>query len=257
VSPESAKTLLQAGYEIHIEQSTDRIYKDDEFEAIGAKLVPTGSWVNAPRQDVILGLKELPLNGSILPHTHIHFEHCYKQQEGWAERLSRFVLGGGKLYDLEFLTNGNGRRVAAFGYWAGYAGAAVALLSWAHQILRPGAGPLPLPVLDSAFSLVQHVRETLQTALPANNGQYPRIIVLGALGRCGKGAADFCLAAGIPGESGLNGTWQKPGEEARSSRSSSLTFFSIVCILEPIEFHLSLPWNPLQNQSDDFALFAM
>jgi saccharopine dehydrogenase (NAD+, L-lysine-forming) len=208
VSPESTKALLHAGYKIHVERSTSRIYKDDDFEAAGARLVPAGSWITAPLQDVILGLKELPFNSSPLPHTHIHFEHCYKQQEGWKERLSRFVEGGGKLYDLEFLTNESGRRVAAFGYWAGYAGAAVALLSWSHQLLNPQAAPVPLPVLDSAVSLISHVREALQATLSANNGQYPRIIVLGALGRCGKGAADFCHASGIPGESGLK--WDMP-----------------------------------------------
>ena len=34
-----------------------------------------------------------------------------------------FRAGGGALYDLEYLTDDTGRRLAAFGYWAGYAGA--------------------------------------------------------------------------------------------------------------------------------------
>ena len=41
------------------------------------------------------------------------------------------------LYDIEFLTDSSGRRVAAFGYYAGFAGAAIALLSWAHQLTNP------------------------------------------------------------------------------------------------------------------------
>ena len=55
-------------------------------------------------------------------HTHIHFGHCYKNQDGWEQYLSRFIRGNGMLYDLEFLTEA-GRRVSAFGYHAGYAGA--------------------------------------------------------------------------------------------------------------------------------------
>lgn len=34
-----------------------------------------------------------------------------------------------------------------------------------------------------------------------NNGKAPRVIVIGALGRCGKGAVDFCREVGIPEES--------------------------------------------------------
>ena len=36
--------------------------------------------------------------------------------------------GGGALLDLEYLTDDHGRRLAAFGYWAGYVGAALAVL---------------------------------------------------------------------------------------------------------------------------------
>lgn len=49
----------------------------------------------------------------------------------------RFVKGKtGKLFDLEFLTDVTGRRVAAFGYYAGFAGAAVAVDVWCHRILN-------------------------------------------------------------------------------------------------------------------------
>ena len=43
----------------------------------------------------------------------------YKNQNGWKEVLGRFPKGGGMLYDMEFLEDANGRRVAAFGYYAG------------------------------------------------------------------------------------------------------------------------------------------
>ncbi len=47
-------------------------------------------------------------------------EDCYKGQAGWDKVLARYARGGGALLDLEFLEK-NGRRVAAFGYWAGFA----------------------------------------------------------------------------------------------------------------------------------------
>ena len=47
--------------------------------------------------------------------------------------LDRFQACGGALYDLEYLVGADGRRVAAFGYWAGYAGATVSLLTYVAQ----------------------------------------------------------------------------------------------------------------------------
>ena len=65
MSPETAKALIQAGYVVRVEQYPDRIYKIDEFEAVGAEIVPAGSWVNAPTDHIILGLKELATDGSM------------------------------------------------------------------------------------------------------------------------------------------------------------------------------------------------
>lgn len=133
-----------------------------------------------------------------LVHSHIHFGHCYKGQEGWASYLNRFARGGGILYDIEFLTDASGKRVAAFGYYAGYAGAAVSLLAWAHQLQNP-ATPCPsIPAYSSDKALVSDVKSAVAAAVPLNNGQNPRVIIIGALGRCGTGAVDLCCLAGIP-----------------------------------------------------------
>ncbi len=64
------------------------------------------------------------------------FAHCYKQQAGWKEILSRFVIGKGLLLDLEFLVDEKGRRVAAFGYHAGFAGSALGIDLWCHNQLE-------------------------------------------------------------------------------------------------------------------------
>jgi saccharopine dehydrogenase (NAD+, L-lysine-forming) len=32
------------------------------------------------------------------------------------------------------------------------------------------------------------------------NGRAPRVLIIGALGRCGSGAVDLCLKAGVPNE---------------------------------------------------------
>lgn len=124
---------------------------------VGCTLVDTLSWkTDAPADAYIVGLKELPENDdSPLHHTHIFFAHCFKNQAGWKELLHRFDVGKGTILDLEFLNDENGelplrkrretamndqcgcessgRRVAAFGYMAGFAGAAVGIDVWCHQ----------------------------------------------------------------------------------------------------------------------------
>jgi saccharopine dehydrogenase (NAD+, L-lysine forming) len=111
--------------------------------------------------------------------------------------LSRFPRGGGTLLDLEFLTDGNGRRVAAFGYHAGFAGAAASLMDWAWLLTNPGE---PMPSLDyypNEDALIEVVKKAV-TEGQAKAGRLPQVIVIGALGRCGRGAVDMCLRAGLP-----------------------------------------------------------
>lgn len=84
-----------------------RIFEDAEFEEAGATLVPEGSWVDAPEDTIILGLKELDETKDFpLKHSHVTFSHCYKGQGGWEETLGRWGRGGGTLFDLEFLQVG-------------------------------------------------------------------------------------------------------------------------------------------------------
>lgn len=67
VTPSTAKALLDDGYRVEVERSIDRCYRDDEFEAVGATLVPEGSWETAPKEHVVIGLKELPESDSSFP----------------------------------------------------------------------------------------------------------------------------------------------------------------------------------------------
>ncbi len=59
LTPSTTKVLIGAGYIVKVERSPGRIFEDAEFEAAGATLVPEGSWVDAPADEIIVGLKEL------------------------------------------------------------------------------------------------------------------------------------------------------------------------------------------------------
>ncbi|KAH3666924.1 hypothetical protein OGAPHI_003374 [Ogataea philodendri] len=199
LTPKTTKELLDTGdFEIYVEKSSQSTFDWKEYEAAGAHIVEEGSWVNAPKDRIIIGLKELPEESFPLVHEHIQFAHCYKNQAGWNDVLSRFPAGNGVLYDLEFLENDQGRRVAAFGFFAGFAGAALGVEDWAfkqtHSDSEELGGVTPYP---NEQALVADVKSSLETAV-AKAGKYPKVLVIGALGRCGSGAVDLCRKVGIP-----------------------------------------------------------
>lgn len=201
LTPTTTKELLDAGFQIFVEESEQSIFKAEEYAAVGATIVPTGSWKTAPSDRIIIGLKELPEDETFpLIHEHIQFAHCYKDQGGWQDVLKRFPAGKGTLYDLEFLENDQGRRVAAFGFYAGFAGAAIGVLDWAFKQSHADSEDLPGVVpYPNETELVKHVKAELDVAVK-KVGRFPRCLVIGALGRCGSGALDFFRKVGIPEE---------------------------------------------------------
>lgn len=80
--------------------------------------------------------------------------------------------------------------MAAFGFHAGYAGAALALLDWAWQLEHGNKEALPSKghyqrKRDLDIELKEHVSKGVQK----NQGNPPRVLVIGALGRCGRGVS--------------------------------------------------------------------
>lgn len=193
------------------------------------------SWPSAPTSVPIIGLKELPESTDPLPHNHIQFAHCYKQQAGWSKVLSRFHRGGGTLYDIEFLNDAQGRRVAAFGFHAGFAGAAAGALALAAR--RKGEALGLLTPYENETAMINDVQKQL-----GGSGKGVKALVIGALGRCGRGAVDLFRKIGleeyavvrvyssfnemieflkISGMISSSGIWQKLPKADRSQRYST------------------------------------
>lgn len=165
-------------------------------------------------------MKELPVSSEPLTHTHVHFAHCYKEQAGWEHVLARFHAGKGTLYDLEFLQDESGRRVAAFGFHAGFAGAAAGLLAYAALQDKHSLGKL------EPFANETAMLSALKTQLKDGTKDV-KVLVMGALGRCGRGAVDLLRKVGVKecvyvythnachnyvpvDQTFFNGIWQKP-----------------------------------------------
>jgi saccharopine dehydrogenase (NAD+, L-lysine-forming) len=191
LTPDGAAKLIAAGIRVSVEQSTQRAIPIDGYRDIGCEIVPENSWPTAPVDAIIFGLKELPQDGTPLAHRHIMFGHAFKGQPDGKILLERFKAGGGTLYDLEYLTDETGRRVAAFGYWAGYTGAAVSLKCWAAQKSGRPVGQI------ATYANAETLTAEVAAELSATDLPLPRALIIGALGRVGTGARDMCKSVGV------------------------------------------------------------
>jgi saccharopine dehydrogenase (NAD+, L-lysine-forming) len=186
VAPTDVPVLLDAGFEVTVEDSPARIFATEEYDAAGASVAGEGTWVDAPHDAYILGIKELPDEPASLRHRHIYFAHAFKGQEDARRTLERFRRGGGRLLDIEYLTDKDGKRVVAFGYWAGYVGAALGVLRLAGRLTAPLA-PMSKNELDAALEQAGKAGADQMLAL-----------VTGAHGRSGRGAQRALMTAGVP-----------------------------------------------------------
>jgi saccharopine dehydrogenase (NAD+, L-lysine forming) len=183
VVPADVRRLVTSGLHVAVERSPQRVFDDEEYAEAGAEIVDTGSWQDAPDDAFVVGIKELPDGPVTLRHRHIYFAHAFKGQRDAEHTLTRFREGGGRLYDVEYLTDERGRRVVAFGYWAGYVGAALGALQLTGTLKWP-LEPTDKPTLDAQLR---------EAALSPDTAT----IITGARGRSGSGATDALTVAGL------------------------------------------------------------
>jgi len=196
LTPDQISILLKKGHDIVVERSPNRIFSDTEYEKTGARMMEPNSWIDlAPKEATIFGLKELEKNDFPLEHRHIHFAHVFKKQQGAYEYFKRMQAGGGLLYDLEYLVDRDQKRIAAFGEWAGFSGAALGLDLWIAQKkeLNYNDHGVVTPWED-CNQLVGQLKDryTQFEDIP------PKVLIIGAFGRSGRGAQRFFKRMGIP-----------------------------------------------------------
>ena len=186
VVPDDVRRLVEAGVTVTVEESPQRVFTIEEYAAVGAAVAPADSWTEAPEDAYVVGIKELADEPGELRHKHIYFAHAFKGQSDATVTLGRFRKGGGQLFDIEYLTDDNGKRVVAFGFWAGYVGAALGVLHLADALEAP-LHPMEKSELDALIAAAG--RSGARTLLA---------LVTGARGRSGRGAQQALATAGVP-----------------------------------------------------------
>jgi len=149
------------------------------------------------KDSIIIGIKELDNRELLDHHTHIYFAHCYKQQPNSKEILTRFRDSGSTLYDLEYFTDSFGKRLIAFGYYAGLVGATLGLLQYSSKIGRfvenseNSYNVENLTYWTSFNEMIQSLKYNLFLYTTF------KIAIIGSNGRCGRGVTNVLDQLGL------------------------------------------------------------
>ena len=168
--------------ELVVESSEVRRITDDEYRAEGIDVVKDLSGC-----DVLLGVKEVPLDELIPDTTYLFFSHTYKLQPYNAKLLRTIVDKRIRLIDYELIKRANGRRVIGFGRWAGIVGAYNGLRAWG---MRHGTFALPRAI-DCA-----DMKDMVSYAKAIDLPSHMKIVLTGG-GRVGMGAHELLTSLGL------------------------------------------------------------
>lgn len=199
LTPAQAKLLQQTYPQVKlvVQKSPIRCFPDTEYAEEGIEVVDE---VND--SDILLGIKEVPLDELIADKTYLFFSHTIKKQPYNRQLLGEILRKNIRLIDYEKLTDADGNRLIAFGFWAGIVGAYNAIWTWGKRF-----NLFDLRRANACFDLEDMKKEYQKVALPAIK------IVLTGSGRVAKGAMEVLNGMGIqkisPGDF-LSGTFQGP-----------------------------------------------
>ncbi len=132
--PEHIKELKDKhGIEAIVQPSTLRIYSDDEYKK--ADSVISDDVSNA---DVIIGVKEMPIDFFEKNKTYIFFSHTIKGQSYNIDMLKKLIDLKVNLIDYERIADENNRRLIFFGRYAGLAGMIETLYAYGQKLKKMG-----------------------------------------------------------------------------------------------------------------------
>ena len=182
LTPAQCKKMIDAhGVDLCVQPSPGRCYTDAEYQALGIPMQEDLS-----DRTILMGVKEVPIDQLIPEKTYFFFSHTIKEQTYNRSLLQAILAKQIRLIDYEVLTNEQGKRVIAFGKWAGMVGAHNGLFTYGAR-----TGEFVLPQMKHF-----HDYKAARAAYAAQ--QWPPVrIVLTGTGRVGTGAAKVLRDMGI------------------------------------------------------------
>ena len=183
LSPDQC-ALFQKQYtdiELVVQPSSIRCFSDDQYLSLGINMQEDLSDC-----DIIMGVKEVPIEDLIAEKTYLYFSHTIKEQHYNRELLKKMLKLNIRMVDYEVLTDPNGKRLIGFGRYAGIVGCYNGFLAFGK---RSG-------IFDLKPAYLCKDRKEMQLELKKINLPKLKIIITGA-GRVGNGILELINIIGI------------------------------------------------------------
>ena len=180
-SPEACEELQKkhTGLTIGIESSDVRFFSDEKYTERGIPIID-----NVADYDVLLGVKEVPIDALIANKAYFFFSHTFKKQPYNRKLLKAILEKNIELYDHEAITNSEEIRTVAFGRYAGIVGA--------YNGFRAYGLKFNLFELPKAENLSN--QKELISKLKEIKSKLPNIkIAVTGKGKVGKGVAEMLI----------------------------------------------------------------
>lgn len=167
--------------EVYCQESPIRCFRDDEYVALDIPVISDLSVC-----DVLMGIKEVPVENLIEGKTYLFFSHTIKKQPYNKKLLQAVLKKNIRLIDYEVLKDPQGNRLVAFGRYAGIVGAYNGLWAYGKRY-----GTYSLRRAHECFDVNDLKLELRKVKLG------PIKIILTGAGRVGKGSMETLDSAGI------------------------------------------------------------
>ncbi len=156
LTPAQCKWIFKnlPGVAVLVQPSPTRCFTDREYLLAGVELVEDLSGC-----DILLGIKEVPIN-MLIPHkTYLFFSHTKKLQASNQKLLQAIIEKQITLIDYECLEHEDGTRIIGFGFFAGVVGAHNGMMAYgkrtgAYSLQRVNSGKNLQYLIHSYFGLL-------------------------------------------------------------------------------------------------------
>ncbi len=167
--------------QITVESSPIRVFSDQEYRDAGIKVANS-----VADCDVLLGVKEVPIDQLISVKKYFFFSHTIKKQPYNRDLLRAILENNIELYDHEVITNEKGIRLVAFGRYAGIVGAynGIRAFGLKHELFQ-------LPKANTLKDRAALIETLKDIHLP------PMKILVTGTGRVGGGVHEILTGMGM------------------------------------------------------------
>lgn len=117
-----------SGVRVVVESSPDRCYTDKEYRAAGIDVREDLSDC-----DILLGIKEVPVDRLLPGKTYLFFSHTKKKQEYNRNLFHAILRNRITLIDYECMEHDDGQRILGFGFFAGVVGAHNGIMAYGNR----------------------------------------------------------------------------------------------------------------------------